>query len=263
MTPDHLIPAIVIISLAGFAQGLSGFGFGLISMGLLPMWMDLNEAQAIATLTGLAGCVAMTGITVTHVRWANVGHLWIASTLGIPFGFWILKALPESVLLRILGLTICLLVVFEIVARRRSASEKSHWNVWLIGLTSGALSGAFNIGGPPLVVYLFSQSWSKEQQVATLSTVFISSGMMRMILLATTNDLTPSIWGLTAWSSLPMIAAIVLGNQLLRFVSQKQLRFGIYCVLLVVGSRYLICGQSASSTKKSMDSATYDNRIDS
>ncbi|HWA99093.1 MAG TPA: sulfite exporter TauE/SafE family protein [Pirellulales bacterium] len=227
------------LALAGFVQGLTGFGFGLIAMGLLPLFLGLGEAQAIVTLTGIAGCVTMLGVTLAHVRWSNVVHLWIGSMLGVPLGFWVLTSLPQPVVMRLLGLTICLLVVFEIVITRRYAVRLPDWTGWGVGLASGALTGAFNIGGPPLVAYIFGRPWTKEQHVATLSAVFMSSSIIRVVLLLTHHDIDRQTWIASAWAVGPMLVAIVVGNRLLKYVSQQQLRTGVYITLLALGGHYL------------------------
>jgi uncharacterized membrane protein YfcA len=150
--------------------------------------------------------------------------------------------LSETLVIRLLGLSICLLVLFEFVATRRYGVRLPDWSGWCIGLASGALSGAFNIGGPPLVAYIFDRPWSKEQQVATLSSVFVASGLMRLALLVWHEQLHESTWILTAWAVVPMLAAIVCGNRLLKYIPQQRLRIGIYATLLLLGGRYLIVG---------------------
>ena len=37
---------VAILALAGFAQGLTGFGFGLVSMALLPLFIDFKIGRA-------------------------------------------------------------------------------------------------------------------------------------------------------------------------------------------------------------------------
>jgi uncharacterized protein len=243
MTLSPLVSVAGVLALAGFAQGLTGFGFGLIAMGLLPLVVGLDEAQAVATLTGVVACVAMTGVALRHVQWSSVRHLWLSTILGVPLGYFVLTMFSPSVVIRLLGLAICLLVFFEIFVTRWYAVRLPDWSGWCIGLASGALSGAFNIGGPPLVAYVFDRPWSKEQQVATLSSVFVASGLMRSALLLGHGRIHESTCISSVWAILPMLAAIVCGNRLLKYIPQQHLRNGIYAVLLLLGGRYLIVGQ--------------------
>ena len=47
---------------------------------------------------------------------------------------------------------------------------------------SGVLGGAFNTGGPPVVMYVGVQSWSKEDTVATLQGFFLSTCVLQISL---------------------------------------------------------------------------------
>jgi hypothetical protein len=244
MTHQTMLLTIGVLTLAGFVQGLSGFGFGLIAMGLLPSFLELDEAQAVVTLAGMTTLAATTCLTLRHVCWSNVGHLWLGSAFGVPLGFGMAAALPRAPLLRLLGFTICLLALSEILASRkvRTRTRSPQWGGWCVGLASGTLSGAFNVGGPPLVAYIYGRPWSKERQVATLSGVFLTSGSIRLVLMLVVKHLPATTWVSAAWAVGPMVAATFCGNSLLKHISQPRLRFGVAVTLLAIGGRYLING---------------------
>jgi uncharacterized membrane protein YfcA len=242
MTLATMLLMIGVLALAGFTQGLTGFGFGLTAMGLLPRVLTLDEAQTVVTLTSLAACLTMALMTFRQVQWSCVGRLWLGSAAGVPLGFLLLTALEPSPALRVLGLAICLLVVFEAIVMRHYKIHFPAWSVWFIGLASGMLSGAFNIGGPPLVVYIFDHPWPKEQKVATLSALFLSGGLIRLMLLLYHDRIPAESWTSAACAIGPIWAAIFCGNRLLRFVSQPQLRIGVHTALFALGSHYLLAG---------------------
>ncbi len=242
MIATPVLVAVGVLSLAGFVQGLTGFGFGLVAMALLPSLLGMPEAQAIVTLTGIAACLTRTCISLPHVQWSSIGRLWLGAAIGVPLGFSLLAAAPQALVLRWLGAAICAMVLFEIAVARRRQVSLPPWTGWGIGLTSGALSGAFNIGGPPLVAYIYDRPWTKEQQVATLNGIFVGSGLIRLALLLGYGELRSTAIESAAWATVPMAAAILCGNWALRFVPQRHLRNGIYLALLLLGGRYLIFG---------------------
>ena len=53
---------------AGFVQGLSGFGFGLVSMSLMPLFLSVKQAAAISTVYSLLATVT---IFTQHYREYN------------------------------------------------------------------------------------------------------------------------------------------------------------------------------------------------
>ena len=242
MTTDILLAAVGVVTLAGFVQGLTGFCFGMVAMGLLPAVIGLGEAQAVATLTGIAASVTKTTISLEHVRWSSVGGLWLGTAIGVPLGFLFHASLHPVLVMRLLGLTICLLVMFEMLIARRYAVRMPEWMGWGIGLFSGSLSGAFNVGGPPLVAYIYDRPWTKEEQVATLNGVFIASGLVRFAMLVIHDQLHAETWTSAGWAVGPMLAAILCGTWLLKFIPQQRLRMATYLALLALGGRYLILG---------------------
>jgi uncharacterized membrane protein YfcA len=239
MSTGTLLLATAALTLAGFVQGLTGFGFGMTAMALLPFVLGVVEAQAVVTLTSTASCLLMAAVTVRHVRWSDVWRLWLGTVTGVPLGFLFLESLPRPLMTRVLGLVLCMMVLFEFTLARRSRLRWPPWLAMIIGLSSGILTGAFNVGGPPLVAYLYSQPWSKEEHVASLTAVFLSGGLIRVAMLLSYNELSPEIWTSAGWAVVPMLAAILCGNSLLVRVPEKKLRAGVFTVLLFLGGRYL------------------------
>lgn len=239
MTTESLLLAIAAVSLAGFIQGLTGFGFGMTAMSLLPMAVGLTDAQAIVTLTSTAACLVMATFTLRDVPWSDLPRLWIGTVAGIPLGFAVFESLPRTTVTRALGLMICLMVLFEFFVAHRRSIQWPRWFEPVIGITSGALTGAFNIGGPPLVACIYSRPWPKEKRVAGLTAVFLSSGLIRVSLLLRYHELPREAWSATAWAIVPLMLAIVAGNRLLTHVPDRLLRTAVFTTLLILGGRYL------------------------
>ena len=145
--------------------------------------------------------------------------------------------------MRLLGGCLCVLVWFDLTTKREEISHWPSWAGWCAGLASGTLSGAFNIGGPPLVAYVYGRPWPKEQQVATLSGLFLTGGIIRLGLLMSQGEVRTSSWTSAAWAVGPLILAVVCGHRLLRYVPQRRLRLAVQVFLLVLGARYLIAGR--------------------
>jgi uncharacterized membrane protein YfcA len=239
MTTDTLLLVVAVLTLAGFVQGLTGFGFGMTAMSLLPSILGLVAAQAVVTITSTAACLLMAAVTLRDVPWSSLRWLWPGTVAGVPLGFSLLESLPRTLVTRVLGLLLCSMVLFEFVVTRRTSWRWPRWLEPLVGLASGTLTGAFNIGGPPLIAYIYSQPWSKEQHVAGITVVFLSGGLVRVGLLLSYNELPDEAWTSACWALAPMLVAIVCGNRLLRRIPQRQLRAGVFTVLFLLGGRYL------------------------
>lgn len=239
MTAGELALVVAALTLAGFLQGLSGFGFGLTAMALVPLVLDLRETQAVVTVVNLLVCVVNAAALWRHFEWRAVAGLLLGAWLGVPLGFFLLTRLPAEHVRQCLGAVLCAMVLFDGLLGRR-AWRYPIWTQPAIGLASGALGGAFNIGGPPLVAYMYSQPWTKQRIVASLSVIFLTSGIIRTGLLAGSNYLTPTIWRAAFWSMPPIVVALLLGNRLLDRVPQHGLRTAVYVILFLLGVRYLL-----------------------
>jgi uncharacterized protein len=242
MTAETLVLTVAVLTLAGFVQGMTGFGFGMTAMSMLPSILGLVAAQAVVTITSTAACLLMAAVTLRDVPWSSLRWLWLGTVAGVPLGFSLLESLPRTMVTRVLGVLLCSMVLFEFAVTRRTSLRWPRWLEPIVGLASGTLTGAFNIGGPPLIAYIYSQPWSKEKHVAGITVVFLSGGLIRVGLLLSYNELPQAAWTSAGWALLPMLAAIVFGNRLLRRIPQRQLRAGVFSVLFVLGGRYLFGG---------------------
>src|SRR5215211_7752933 len=95
---------ITALACAGFVQGLTGFGFGIISMSLLPTIMgDLKQAAAVSTVYGLLVTIATFIRHLHDYNWRLGLPFLISSCVGVPVGVYFLEKSPESLLLKIFG----------------------------------------------------------------------------------------------------------------------------------------------------------------
>ncbi len=174
---------ILIIGLAGFAQGLTGFGFGLVAMPLLPMLMDFKDAVALTVMMNLIVCSMMFLNVRSSFSLRRGLGLVAGACLGVPIGVYVLAQFNQALLLRVLGGVMVFFSINELILMRATSARLSERFGFPCGLISGGLSGAFNMGGPPAIAFSYSQTWSKEQVVAVLQVVFGLSTLLRLILL--------------------------------------------------------------------------------
>lgn len=230
----------LVLSLAGFAQGLTGFGFGLVAIALLPLLLSLKEAVTLATLLNLVVC-ARTFISLrAHYSWRQGLGLVVGACLGVPLGTFLLVRLNEVVLLRTLGVSMLLFSANELLLARSKPLRLSSKLGLPFGLVSGGLSGAFGVGGPPAIAFTYSQSWSKEQIVALLQVVFGLCALLRLLLLGNAGFLTTPLLHAGLWSVLPLLAAIALGQRFFSKVPQAVLKHAALLFLWTMGLKYLL-----------------------
>ncbi len=234
------LSSALVISLAGFAQGLTGFGFGLVAIALLPLLMSLKEAVTLATLLNLVVCARTFASIHAHYSWRRGVDLVLGACLGVPLGTYVLIQLDEALLLRVLGIVMLLFSANELMLTRAKPLRLSPRLGLPFGLVSGGLSGAFGVGGPPAIAFTYSQNWTKEQVVAVLQIVFGLSALLRLLLLGGAGLLSTPLLRLGLWSVLPLLTAIVLGQRLFCRIPHSVLKQAAFLFLWSMGLKYLL-----------------------
>src|SRR5262245_869765 len=223
---------------AGFVQGLTGFGFGLVSMSLMPLVIGVKQAAAISTVFSLLATVT---IFVRHCRDYNwrLGFVFLLSVCaGVPIGVYFLDRSRESLLLRVLGGFMILLAAREFLMRRQPQTMPTALTVPL-GLFSGTLSGAFNLGGIPTAAYAYAHPWSRGQIMAFLQVMITLSCALRIVLYSRFGYFKEISLGRAALLVVPLYGAIWFGHLALGRIRPEHMRKGVFAFIGVAGAYYL------------------------
>ena len=179
---------------ASFISGLSGFGFGLVAMALLPLLMGITLANAFVSFCGLAIFASLTIPLRKHIAWKALLPLLIGTSLGVPIGVYVLVNLPEHLLLKILAGFILSYVAFTLITQNRAHFHMDRRWGYLAGFVGGIISGALSAGGPPVIMYCDSLNLGKKGFKATLQMYFVLLILYKIPLLYVTGLLTAELW---------------------------------------------------------------------
>ena len=166
----------LIIFVAGFTQGFTGFGSALIMLPLLTMLMGVKTVVPLVVLLGLCINVILLFQVHRHIEWKRVHILLAASVPGIIFGVYILKTMSTSFLELVIAV---LLIVFPSYLMSKGVPEREiapAW-AWPVGFLSGVLGGSISTGGPPVIIYTAMQPWGKLSIKSTLVSFFLVTSM--------------------------------------------------------------------------------------
>lgn len=235
----------LVVCLAGFVQGLTGFGFGLVAMPLLPLMMDLKEAVALTVPLNLVVCATTFWSIRGGFSWRQGVGLILGVGVGVPLGVLALSHLSEALLLRGLGVVLLGFALNELILARTGPVPISPRLASLFGVVSGGLSGAFNMGGPPAIAFAYSQPWAKEQVASLLQIVFGVSAILRLVMLGSAGYITKPLLTLGLWSVIPMVVAISLGNRLFARIPHLALKRVTFLFLGAMGINYLFFSRTS------------------
>ncbi len=168
---------IIIVLIASTIRSAFGFGDALIAMPLLAFFISIKTATPFVAMIGLTISII---ILAKNWKTAYTQGLWVLILfcfLGVPIGVFALKYLDESYVKLILSIIIVLSSTFNLL-KPNLISIKSNNLVWIFGLISGFLGGAYNTNGPPVIIYGRLKGWNPLNFRAILQTVFLPTNLI-------------------------------------------------------------------------------------
>ncbi len=167
----------VVAFLAGFVQGLSGFGSVLLSLPLLVLFLDIREAIPLVNLMGVILTVVLIAQLRAHWEWGRIWPLLAGACPGIPVGVWLLKRMDPAHVQAVLGAVLVAYALYGLLCKLPIGKWSGRW-AYLFGFLAGGLGGAISASGPPVIVYTSLQAWTKDQIKVTLQGFFVASGLL-------------------------------------------------------------------------------------
>ncbi len=242
MSPPTIAAICLVLAVSGFIQGLSGFGFAIVAMAVLP-WLT-GDFQTSFTLVALNSLV-IPGLIMLNTRKAfrfrPAMALAIGAVAGTFLGFHFMhRNVGGVVFIRVFGGVLILFAVADFILTRAFSYTMPKWMGWPCGVLGGFFGGAFNIGGPPMVAYAYSQPWSNQQTVATLQAAFVCATSYRIWLMGFNGYFDRSLLSLTAYTVLPTAVGIWLGVRSLDLVPRHTLKMAVFAVVGLLGVKYLV-----------------------
>jgi uncharacterized protein len=180
----HLL-FLIFVSLAVYAQTLTGFALALILLGLVGATDLVPVTDAVNAVTVMAVAVAGTflyrrwPLHLERSLWPAVASSIPGATAGTVLLFWLAGSAYE-VLRLLLGLSIvsCALLLWRAAEPRKTVS--SGWAFALAGGISGLLGGMFSAPGPPLVYLMYRQPLAHARVQESLILFFGMGALLRL-----------------------------------------------------------------------------------
>ena len=227
---NDLLAVIVIICIAAVLQSISGFGFSLLAMPLLSIFVDIQDAVVIATLCGIFTNAVHLRKDFQLVERSIARRISLSALIGMPLGVVVLSVFSATHMRAIIGAVI---VVLVFLMMRNFILKTENTNVDIIlGAFSGLLATSVSTNGPPLVFLLQSKQLDPWRLRATLAYVFTISGCASFIVLmiAGKGSIEASQY---AMLSLPaMYLGTVVGRKARLRVTQEAFKRLMYVLLL-------------------------------
>ena len=138
----------LILFLAGWVQGISGFGSALIAIPLLTLVIDIKAAVPLCSLSGLIITTYMAWQLRKHFDRKKLVPLCLGAVPGIISGATFLKTVPSRIIRTLMGILLIVYGLYNLFFSVKPRKINPHWG-YAAGFLTGLIGAAFSAGGPP------------------------------------------------------------------------------------------------------------------
>ena len=238
-TTQILIGSIVFI--ASLVNGLCGFGFALVSVPFMMLFLSPKTVIPLITIASLALGATILLEARRHVEWRKVASLMAPGIVGMLIGVWLLIYLGIGSLKLYIGVIITLFALASLLGLRRDFENERAATVFA-GFLAGLLGGSSSIPGPPIVLFFQNQRMAKETFRANLI-AFLLSLYVVTIPMYVVNDLIT--WELTRASMIfvpPLLLGALVGIRFSHRIDEASFKKVVLVLVTLAGFMSILTG---------------------
>lgn len=239
--PGAALWMAVVILVAGFVRGYSGFGYSAIVIAASSVVMSpLHFVAVVVILEFVMSLQAWKGAGPS-VDWKRVLCLLAGAAVGLPAGLWALTAISENAARAVISAYVLAMCVLLFLGLRMRAEARGVPVNLGAGLISG-LANAPGMGGLPVAAFFAAQPMPANVFRATLIAYFPLLDIYSAPLYWWHGLVT---WD-TLWASLYALPLTLVGNWLggRHFFGTDPQEFRRFAILLLAGLALLGLGRA-------------------
>ena len=236
---DIQLLVVVIIAGASFVRGAVGFGDALFAMPLLAFIAPTTFSAPLVALSAFLMAIVLLMKEWRHMEFRAAAVLTISGMLGVPIGNMVLRFGNDQVVKMFLGAAVFLFAAWSLKKPTIVKLETNRTSP-LFGFASGILGGAYNIAGPPLVIYATLRHWTPQQQRSMMQAYCLVSSVWVLTFHTMNGMVTTSVLNHFFVSAPVLIAATLLGQRTTKNMATDKFRNWVNVCLMLSGLALLV-----------------------
>lgn len=250
---EILLISATIFLLAGIVKGMVGFGFPLIALVLLTLFIGLQEALPLTILPSILTNIwqALDGGQLKAIfrrMWLYFG----ISMLCILLASSLLVLVNVSWLTALLGVVLVSFSISQFVKRELSLPAKLELPVTLLlAPINGFISGTTGVYLVPSLMYMKAIGFRQDMLIQAMGVFFCLSSLMLGLSLNRNNLLSIQSSITSVVALLPAFAGIYCGRMMRKKVDGKKFQLIFNTCLIVMGA-YLVVKSIINLTAKGL-----------
>ena len=235
----EIIWGTIIVLIAGFIQGLTGFGFALIAVPFLVNFIPLKETVPMVLFLCQCTNIIIILNCIKEIRIKKIWLLILSSIILAPAGSYSLIYFNPNYIKLFLGIIIIIFSVL-LILNKSFPIKNEKIGYALTGSVSGFLNGSLSLSGPPVVIFLSNQGMNKDGFRANISFYFIVLNSITIALYLTNGLLNKAVMGKILFLIPAMILSVLAGIKLSKKLNEKLFRKITLILLIFSGTWTLI-----------------------
>ena len=161
-----------IIFFSSLIQGMTSFGFSLVALPLLAIFLGLDIVVPILVALSLVLNLTIIFKLTGTIDIRKIFILLVAGIIFTQFGVKILVYTDENILKLFVGI---LLVISSFILYKgyKINMKQKKLSYLIAGISSGLLNGSLSFGGPPIVVMLAAENEGRDNFRKNLTFYFL------------------------------------------------------------------------------------------
>lgn len=246
-----ILGILIVVGAAG-VQGLTGFGFALVSIPLLLYIYPSYEAILISIMLAMFILLLQAWKNWNNARWDLIWRLVGIGLPGLWIGLSIGKKMNSAHLEGLVGVSVLVYILFQFILENRNkgeqtintknsgekSSRKLPKGFYLAGFISGVLTGAVGLPGPPVIAILIPFLLKETfRSTVIYYFIFIYSVTLTLALFVFKQDIAVNdILSTTAVYLIPAVVGYLIGHSLHKRINDINFKRLIYGLLIVIGT---------------------------
>lgn len=221
---------------ASFVQRVSGFGFGIFMMTMLPHIMpSYGEATTLSGTLAAAQSLLVVIKMYKYISWKRLLPILITFLIVSFFAVRFVAQVDDKFLKHILGVILIIMSIYFLIF-----SEQIHIRPTLtmqisMGTISGAMGGLCAMQGPPAVLYFVASESDKIKYLAITQAYFVIGNIAMTTYRANNGFLTATVGYCWLYAVVGIFIGTWLGKLVFDRISAKILRKIVYAYMAVAG----------------------------
>lgn len=234
MTTAELAAALVIVAVAGFMRGITGFGGAMLMAPPLSLLLGPVTAVVIALTLETAAAVVMFPDALRRINLRLLCYLTIPACFTVPIGGYLLITMDptlarKGIAIVVVAFSLALLLGLRYSGRPRPATSAA------LGSIVGVLLGATSVGAPPVILYLMSGPDPHTVTRANLTVFVTAISLIGLVMLGAAGAVSHSLALFAGVLMTPFLLATWLGSKAFGKVTEYTVRRLALAMMLSMG----------------------------